>query len=136
MTVSLASDLRAAAFDRSQPIPVQFLLLAMLPMIIAIDRSVPLPIRAMVALPALIVGGVLFVVVNAIMVNLGAGNQHLSTNEGGFEQLLLWIIVGAGLAIGLGMGGFIYFGVRRGGMDAAGDEEDEDAGGESGMLEV
>ena len=81
----------------------------------------------------MVVGGVLGVVVNAIMVNLGAGNQHLSSANGGFDAWLLWIIVGAGLFIGLGIGGFIYIGV---GIGADVELEDEDEHGETGMLEL
>ena len=96
-------------------------------------KDLPPLIQMALLLPGMVVGGVLGVVVNAIMVNLGAGNQHLSSANGGFDAWLLWIIVGAGLFIGLGIGGFIYIGVGIG-ADAA--LEDEDEHGETGMLEL
>ena len=72
------------------------------------------------------------IVVHAILVNLGAGNQHLSSAEGGFDAWLIWIIVAAGLFLGIAAGGFIYFGVGIG----ADDFDDDDHDGESGLLEV
>ncbi len=93
----------------------------------------PIYIKAAVVGPALIVNGILFVVVNAIAVNLGAGNQHLSSNANGFDQWLIWIIVGVGLVLGLGLGGFIYFGARKGGGTEPYDQADQ---GETGMLEI
>lgn len=94
-------------------------------------REAPLPIKLALLLPALLVGGVLGIVVNAVVINLGAGNQHLSTADGGFSELLIWIIVGLGLFLGLAIGGFIYFGV---GLGA--DDDDDDDGGETGLLEI
>lgn len=85
----------------------------------------PMYVKAAVLGPALVVNALLFVVVNAVAVNLGAGNQHLSSNDNGFDQWLLWIIVGAGLALGGGLGGFIYFGAKKGGGEEPYDEEDQ-----------
>ena len=96
-------------------------------------KDAPPLIQMALLLPGMVVGGVLGVVVNAIMVNLGAGNQHLSSANGGFDAWLLWIIVGAGLFIGLGIGGFVYIGV---GLGADAELEDEDEHGETGMLEL
>ncbi|MEE9277332.1 MAG: hypothetical protein V3V06_02875 [Dehalococcoidia bacterium] len=97
-------------------------------------RDLPTPLKLALLLPGLIVGGILGIVVNTIMVNLGAGNQHLSNPSGGFEAWLIWIIVGAGLVLGLGIGGFVYFGVGLGADDYIDDDEEEEA--ESGLLEV
>ena len=94
-------------------------------------REAPLPIKLALLVPGLLVGAVLGIVVNAVVINLGAGNQHLSTNSGGFSELLIWIIVGLGLFLGLAIGGFIYFGV---GLGA--DDDDDDDGGETGLLEI
>lgn len=98
-------------------------------------REAPLPIKLALLAPGLVVGAVLGIVVNAIAINLGAGNQHLSSAGGGFEEWLIWIIVGAGLLLGFGLGGFIYFGVGRG-ADAFDEEDEDEPGGESGLLEV
>lgn len=96
-------------------------------------RDLPLPMRMALLLPGLIVGAIIGIVVNAVAVNLGAGNQHLSTNEGGFDQWLLWLIVAVGALAGIGLGAFIYIGVGLRGMD---EEEEEEPPGETGMLEV
>ena len=96
-------------------------------------KDAPLPIKLALLAPGLIVGAVLGIVVNAIMVNLGAGNQHLSSADGGFDAWLIWIIVGAGLFLGIGAGGFVYFGVGLGADDF---DEDDEHDGESGLLEV
>ena len=67
-------------------------------------KDAPIPIQMALLLPGLIVGNVIAIAVHAIMVNLGAGNQHLSSADGGFDAWLLWIIIGAGLFIGLAAG--------------------------------
>ena len=95
-------------------------------------KDAPPMIQAALLLPGMVVGGVVGIAVHAILVNLGAGNQHLSSADGGFDAWLLWIIIAAGLFIGLGAGGFIYIGV---GLGADDDFEDEDVG-ETGMLEL
>ena len=94
-------------------------------------RDLPMPMRVALLLPGLLVGGILGIVVNAIAVNLGAGNQHLSTANGGFDQWLIWIIVAVGTLGGIGLGAFIYIGVGRSGV-----EEEEAPPGETGMLDV
>ncbi len=99
-------------------------------------REAPPLVKVALLLPGLFVGMILGIVVNAIMINLGAGNQHLSTDSGGFSEWLLWIIVGAGLFLGLGLGGFIYIGFGLGADKFDDDEDDDDQGGESGLLEV
>lgn len=96
-------------------------------------KDAPLPIKLALLAPGLLVGGILGIVVNAIVINLGAGNQHLSTGAGGFDAWLIWGIAGAGLLLGAGAGAFIYFGV---GMGADDFDDDEDEQGESGLLEV
>lgn len=97
-------------------------------------RDLPMPMRVALLLPGLIVGGIIGIVVNAIAVNLGAGNQHLSTNDGGFDQWLLWLIVAVGALAGIGLGAFIYIGVGLKGVEEEGEEEAPP--GETGMLEV
>ena len=97
-------------------------------------QELPTPIKIALILPGLLVGGLLGIIVNAIMVNIGAGNQHLSSNAGGFDEWLIWIIVGAGLALGLGIGGFIYLGVGLGADDQ--DDDGDNHEGESGLLEL
>ena len=77
-------------------------------------KDAPIPIQMALLLPGLIVGNILAIAVHAIMINLGAGNQHLSSANGGFDAWLLWIIIGAGLFIGLAAGGFVYIGVGSG----------------------
>ena len=99
-----------------------------------IIRDAPLPIKLALLLPGMIVGALLGIVVNAIVINLGAGNQHLSSADGGFDAWLLWIIVGAGLLLGIGAGSFVYFGVGLGADDY--DDDDDEHEGESGLLEV
>lgn len=99
-------------------------------------RDAPTIVKIALLGPALLIGGLIGLVVQTIMINLGAGNQHLSSPNGGFEEWLIWIIAGLGLFLGLGIGGFIYFGVGRGGEDDL-DDEDEDAHeGETGLLEL
>ena len=99
-------------------------------------RDAPTPLKLALLAPGLLVGAVLGVVVNAIMVNLGGGNQHLSSANGGFDEWLLWIIVGGGLLLGLGAGAFIYFGVGLGADDFDEDDEESGSAGESGLLEI
>lgn len=96
-------------------------------------KDAPIPLQMALLLPGLVVGNIIAIVVHAIMINLGAGNQHLSSADGGFDAWLLWIIVAAGLFIGLGAGGFVYIGVGLGADKESEGEEDE---GESGMLEL
>lgn len=98
-------------------------------------QDLPTPLKLALLLPGLLVGALLGIVVNAIMVNLGAGNQHLSTDSGGFDEWLIWIIVGVGLFLGLGIGAFVYFGVGLGADDFDDDDDDEHEG-ESGLLEL
>lgn len=97
-------------------------------------RDAPTPLKLALLAPGMILGAVIGIAVNAIMVNLGAGNQHLSSADGGLDAWLIWIIVGAGLFIGLGIGGFVYIGVGLGADEEL--AEDEDHQGETGMLEV
>ncbi len=97
-------------------------------------KDAPAPLQMILLLPGMIVGGVVGIVVHAILVNLGAGNQHLSSADGGFDAWLLWIIIAAGLLLGLAAGGFVYIGVGLG-ADKAADDADEDEA-ESGMLEL
>ena len=97
-------------------------------------RDAPLPIKLALLAPGLAVGAIMGVVVNAIVINLGAGNQHLSTNGGGFEPWLIWPLAAAGLFLGLGVGAFVYFGVGLGADDF--DDDDDEHDGESGLLEV
>ena len=97
-------------------------------------QDAPLPIKAALLAPGMIVGAVLGIVVHAILINLGAGNQHLSSAAGGFDAWLLWIIIAAGLFIGLAAGGFIYIGVGLGADEDV--EEGEEPHGETGMLEL
>jgi hypothetical protein len=96
-------------------------------------RDAPLPIKLALLVPGMAVGALLGIVVNAIVINLGAGNQHLSSADGGFDAWLIWIIVGAGLVLGIGAGGFVYFGVGLGADDF---DDDDEHDGESGLLEV
>ena len=97
-------------------------------------KDAPLPLKAALLAPGMIVGAVLGIVVHAILINLGAGNQHLSSAEGGFDAWLLWIIIIAGLFLGLAAGGFVYIGV---GLGADKDvDEGEEPHGETGMLEL
>ena len=96
-------------------------------------KDAPIPIQMALLLPGLVVGNIIAIVVHAIMVNLGAGNQHLSSANGGFDAWLLWIIIAAGLFIGLAAGGFVYIGV---GLGADKELEDEEEHGETGMLEL
>jgi hypothetical protein len=93
----------------------------------------PSYVKAAVLVPAMVVNAILFIAVNAIAINLGAGNQHLSSNDNGFDAWLIWIIVAVGLVLGGGLGGFIYFGAKKGGGEEPYDEDDQ---GETGMLEV
>ena len=97
-------------------------------------RTAPTPIKIALLAPGLLIGGGVGMVVQTIAVNLGAGNQHLSTANGGFDAWLIWIIVGAGLLLGLGVGFLVYIGVGLG-ADAALDE-DEAEHGETGLLET
>ncbi|MYB21754.1 MAG: hypothetical protein F4066_10715 [Chloroflexi bacterium] len=97
-------------------------------------KDAPIPIQMALLLPGLIVGNILAIAVHAIMINLGAGNQHLSSADGGFDAWLLWIIIGAGLFIGLAAGGFVYIGVGLGADKET--EEAEEGEAESGMLEL
>ena len=94
-------------------------------------RDAPLPIKLALLGPGMLVGGVMGIVAHAILINLGAGNQHLSSADGGFDAWLIWIIVAAGLFLGIAAGGFIYYGVGIG----ADDFDDDDHDGESGLLE-
>ncbi len=96
-------------------------------------KDAPIPIQMALLLPGMVVGGVVGIVVHAVLINLGAGNQHLSSAEGGFDAWLLWIIVAAGLFLGLAAGGFVYIGV---GLGADKEIEDEEEHGETGMLEL
>ncbi|PZC42599.1 MAG: hypothetical protein DK306_002276 [Chloroflexi bacterium] len=96
-------------------------------------RDAPLPIKLALLAPGLLVGALGGIVVNAIMINIGAGNQHLSSADGGFDAWLIWIIVAAGLVLGLGAGAFVYFGVGLGADDF---DDDDEHDGESGLLEV
>ena len=96
-------------------------------------KDAPIAIQMALLVPGMVVGGVVGLVVQTIMVNLGAGNQHLSSANGGFDAWLIWIIVGAGLIIGLAAGGFVYIGV---GLGADKELDDEDEHGETGMLEL
>jgi hypothetical protein len=91
-------------------------------------------LKAMLLGPALAVGAILGIVVNAIMINLGGGNQHLSTAEGGFEVWLIWPIAVLGLFLFGGIAGLVYLGVGLG-ADAELDE-DEEHEGETGLLEI
>lgn len=95
-------------------------------------KDLPLPLKLSLLVPGLLLA-VLGIMINAVVINLGAGNQHLSNNSDGFEEWLLWIIVAGGLALGLTVGGFVYFGVGLG-ADAY-DAEEEEHEGETGMLE-
>ncbi len=97
-------------------------------------QDLPTPIKVALILPGLLIGGILGIVVNAIVVNIGAGNQHLSSSSGGFDEWLIWIIVFAGLALGIGIGGFVYLGVGLGADDQ--DDDSDDHEGESGLLEL
>ncbi|MXX79756.1 MAG: hypothetical protein F4Y69_01840 [Chloroflexi bacterium] len=97
-------------------------------------KDAPIPIQMALLLPGLIVGNILAIAVHAIMINLGAGNQHLSSADGGFDAWLLWIIIGAGLFLGLAAGGFVYIGVGLGADKET--EEAEEGEAESGMLEL
>ena len=97
-------------------------------------RDAPAPIKFALLAPALLVGALVGIVVNAILINLGAGNQHLSSADGGFDAWLIWIIVGAGLVLGLGAGFFVYIGVGLGADEEL--DRDEEPHGETGMLEV
>ncbi|MDE2893376.1 MAG: hypothetical protein OXN86_12855 [Chloroflexota bacterium] len=97
-------------------------------------KDAPIPIQMALLLPGLIVGNIIAIAVHAIMINLGAGNQHLSSADGGFDAWLLWIIIGAGLFIGLAAGGFVYIGVGLGADKES--EEAEEGEAESGMLEL
>ena len=97
-------------------------------------QEAPLPIKAALLAPGMIVGAVLGIAVHAILINLGAGNQHLSSAAGGFDAWLLWIIIAAGLFIGLGAGGFVYIGVGLGADEDV--DEGEEPHGETGMLEL
>ncbi len=96
-------------------------------------KDAPIAIQMALLVPGMVVGGVVGLVVQTIMVNLGAGNQHLSSANGGFDAWLIWIIVGAGLIIGLAAGGFVYIGV---GLGADKELDDEVEHGETGMLEL
>ncbi len=97
-------------------------------------RKLPLPLRLVIMAPLAIIGGLLAFVVQAILINLGAGNQHLSDPDTGFVWWLLWPIILLGLLIGLGLAGLVYLGV---GLGADEDYGDEDEGGpETGMIEV
>lgn len=96
-------------------------------------KDAPPLIQMALLAPGMVVGGVVGVVVHAILVNLGAGNQHLSSANGGFDAWLLWIIIAAGLFIGLAAGGFVYIGV---GLGADEELDDEEEHGETGMLEL
>lgn len=96
-------------------------------------QDAPLPLKLALLLPGLLVGTIIGIAVHAILINLGAGNQHLSSADGGFDAWLIWIIVGAGLFLGIGAGTFVYFGVGLGADDF---EDDDDHDGESGLLEV
>ncbi len=96
-------------------------------------KDAPIPLQLALLAPGLIVGNIIAIVVHAIMINLGAGNQHLSSANGGFDAWLLWIIVGAGLFLGLAAGGFVYIGVGLGADKESEGDEDE---GETGMLEL
>ena len=96
-------------------------------------NDAPTPIKLLLLGPGLLVGAVLGIAVNAIMVNLGAGNQHLSDADGGFEWWLIWGIVAAGLLIGLGVAAFVYFAVGVGADEDL--DDDGDAHGETGLLE-
>ena len=57
-------------------------------------KKIPIPVLLALLGPPLIIGGI----VQVMMVNLGAGNQHLSSNADGFHEWLLWPLVGAGTA--------------------------------------
>lgn len=94
----------------------------------------PLPVKLALLGPMMVVGVVLGIVVNAMMINLGSGNQHLSTNADGFDAWLIWGIVGSGLVLGLGIGAFVYLGVGLGADDF--EDEDDAAEGETGLLEL
>ena len=95
-------------------------------------KDAPMMVQAALLLPGMVVGGIVGVVVHAILVNLGAGNQHLSSADGGFDAWLLWIIIAAGLFLGLAAGGFVYIGVGLG----SDKEPEDDRDAESGMLEL
>lgn len=97
-------------------------------------KDAPMIIQMALLLPGMVVGGVVGIVVHAILVNLGAGNQHLSSANGGFDAWLLWIIIAAGLFLGLAAGGFVYIGVGLGADRQTEEAEDDEA--ESGMLEL
>ena len=56
-------------------------------------KDAPIPIQMALLLPGLNVGNVMAIAVHAIMFNLGAGNQHLSSAAGGFDAWLIWIIL-------------------------------------------
>ncbi len=96
-------------------------------------KDAPIAIQAALLLPGMVVGGVVGIVVHAILINLGAGNQHLSSANGGFDAWLLWIIIAAGLFLGLAAGGFVYIGV---GLGADEEDDDDTEHGETGMLEL
>ena len=97
-------------------------------------REAPWWLKGMLLLPGLLVGAVMGIVVNAIMVNLGAGNQHLSTADGGFEWWLIWPIAVLGLLLFGAIAGFVYVGVGLGADEELDDEDEHE--GETGLLEI
>lgn len=97
-------------------------------------KDAPWWLRAALLVPAMAVNAILFVVVNAIMVNLGGGNQHLSTADGGFEAWIIWPIAVIGLFLFAGIAGLVYIGVGLGADDDLDDDDDHE--GETGLLEV
>jgi len=96
-------------------------------------RDAPWWLKGMLLAPGLIVGAVLGIVVNAIVVNLGAGNQHLSSADVGFQPWIIWPIAILGLALGLGIAGLVYIGVGLGADEELDEDEHE---GETGLLEL
>ncbi len=91
-------------------------------------------LKGMLLLPGLLVGAVMGIVVNAIMVNLGAGNQHLSTADGGFEWWLIWPIAVLGLLLFGAIAVFVYVGVGLGADEELDDDDEHE--GETGLLEI
>ncbi|HJN93640.1 MAG TPA: hypothetical protein QGF05_13075 [Dehalococcoidia bacterium] len=97
-------------------------------------QEAPWWLKAMLLGPAMAVGAVLGIVVHAILINLGAGNQHLSTAEGGFEPWLIWPIAVIGLFLFAGIAGLVYLGVGLGADVELDDDEEHE--GETGLLEI
>lgn len=97
-------------------------------------REAPWWLKAALLVPGMAVGGVMGIVVNAIMINLGAGNQHLSTADGGFAWWLIWPIAVLGFLLFAGIAGLVYFGVGLGADEELDDEEEHE--GETGLLEI